>query len=144
MKHSQVLIMKNLNFIKITLGFAFVATIFSGCLEEELAFDVVESPVLVVFEDMESGDINRITVKATFYELDKSGILNQNVGIDSTLLSSLPIEVYINESNLLGSFTTDGNGEVLFEEELSTIGTASRLEWVGSYNDIDFRIYKNL
>ena len=136
--------MKNLNFIKITLGILLFWGIFTGCLEEELAFDVVESPVLAVFEDMDSGDINRLAVKATFYELDKSGILDQNVGIDSTLLSSLPIEVYINESQLLGSFTTDANGEIMFEEELSAIGGAGKLEWVGTYKEVDFRIYKNL
>ncbi|MEM6632679.1 MAG: hypothetical protein AAF694_23615 [Bacteroidota bacterium] len=136
--------MKNLNFIKIILGLFLFAGTFTGCLEEELAFDVVESPVLAVFEDMDSGDINRIAVKATFYELDKSGILDQNVGIDSTRLSSLPIEVYINESQLLESFTTDTNGEIIFETELSTIGAASKLEWVGTFNQVDFRIYKNL
>jgi len=136
--------MKNLSFIKITLVWVLLAGISTGCLEDELAFDVVESPVLAVFEEVDNGDINRIAIKATFYELNKSGILDQAVGIDSTEISSLPIEIFTDEAQLLGSFTTDAAGEVLFEEDLSVLGSASRLEYVGTYKEVDFRIFKNL
>ena len=136
--------MKNINFIKITLGFVLLMGISSGCLEEELAFDVVESPVLALFDDTLDDSTGILSVRATFYELDKSGILDHTIGIDSTLLTGLPIEVYINESQLMGTFTTDSNGEVLYEEDFSAVGTAGRLEWVGSHKGVSFRIYKNL
>lgn len=116
----------------------------SGCLEEELPFEVVESPVLALFEDVESSTDGMLSVRATFYELDKSGILDHTIGIDSTVLSGLPIEVFVNESQLIGSFTTDTNGEILFEEDINTIGSAGRLEWVGSHKGVGFRIFKNL
>ena len=136
--------MKNLSFIKISLVFVLLVGISTGCLEDDLAFDVVESPVLAVFEEVDNGDINKITIKATFYELDKSGILDHTVGIDSMEIASLPIEIFTDGSQLLGAFTTDAAGEILFEEDLSVLGNADRLEYVGTYKEVDFRIFKNL
>lgn len=119
----------------------FSLIVLSSCLSDDLAFDVVESPVLAVFEDVSSTDM--LTMTATFYELDKSGILDQAIGIDSMPISGLEISVYIEESALIGSYITDASGKVSFESSLDALGTSSRLEWVGTYNDTPFRIYKN-
>jgi len=124
--------------------FLTVSSLFIGCEEDELAFDVVASPVLAVFEDIDPGSANEVAVMATFYELDKSGILDKNIGIDSTRIANLPVEIFTNELRSLGSFTTNAEGEIMFEIPFSDVAGASRLEWVGTYNDIDFRIYKNL
>jgi len=77
--------------------FLTISTLFIGCEEDELAFDIVASPVLAVFEDVESVSANEIAVMATFYELDKSGILDKNVGIDSMRIANLPVEVFTDE-----------------------------------------------
>ncbi|MEN0051436.1 MAG: hypothetical protein AAF806_30505 [Bacteroidota bacterium] len=113
----------------------------SSCIENELPFDVIESPVLAVFEDMEA-DSAMIKIKATFYELDKSGILDKDVGIDSTAISGLPIGVFIQESTLIQELTTDADGVAIFEVTLDELGGNNRLEYVGNYKETPFRIYK--
>lgn len=113
----------------------------NSCIENDLAFDVIESPVLVVFEDLEA-DAGMVKIQATFYELDKSGILDKDIGIDSTVISGLPIGIFIQESTLIQDLTTDANGIVIFETTLDELGGNNQLEYVGSYKETPFRIYK--
>lgn len=115
--------------------------LFTSCLKDDLAFDVIESPVLAVFEDMDAG--NNLMVKATFYDLDKSGILDNAVGIDSIPVANMEISVFILSSQLVTTLTTDSNGEVVFDMPFSELAGASRLEWVGKYDDTNFRIFHN-
>lgn len=122
---------------------ALMVALLAGCNEGELAFDVIESPVLAVFEDVDTGTPGVVAVSATFYELDKSGILDKNIGIDSIPLTSLNLSVFVNESTLIEDVSTDGLGKVYFEKSVTELGGASRLEWVGEYKQVPFRIYKN-
>jgi len=126
----------------IILSFLFAIS-FSSCLKDELAFDVIESPVLALFENVNGTAESELTMVATFYELDKSGILDQNIGIDSIAIAGMTVEVYINESTLLGSATTDSSGKATFVKSFSDLDGASRLEWVGNYDNTPFRIYNN-
>ena len=119
-----------------------IGLIFTSCLKDDLAFDVVESPVLAVFEDMGAGTDN-LTVKATFYDLDKSGILDHTIGIDSIPVANMEISVFILSNQLVETLTTDASGEVVFDVPLTDLAGSSRLEWVGQYDDIDFRIFHN-
>lgn len=119
-----------------------IGLIFTSCLKDDLAFDVVESPVLAVFEDMGAGTDN-LTVKATFYDLDKSGILDHAIGIDSIPVANMEISVFILSNQLVDTLTTDASGEVVFDVPLTDLAGSSRLEWVGQYDDIDFRIFHN-
>ncbi len=98
------------------------------------------APVLGVFNQTYNADSTILSVQATFYELDKSGIMDHTVGIDSIPVANLPVAVYINENISLGALTTDANGEVFFEKELSALSGASVLEWAGTYQDTPFRI----
>lgn len=128
--------------------FALLATLtlmllLSACTSDDLAFDVIESPVLATFEESIDSEEGILTMTATFYELDKSGILDQNIGIDSTAITGLSIEVFIKEKTSVGQLTTDSNGEATLEISFSELEGASRLEWVGSYNSTPFRIYRN-
>lgn len=133
--------MKNMH--KILISFLLLAII-SGCEEtSDMAVDRVASPVLAVLEEPDTVG-NIISIKASFYELDKSGILDQNVSIDSIPVTNLPISVYINESHLLGDYTTDANGTIFFERESNALEGISRLEWVGTHKQIPFRVYQNL
>ncbi|MEM1123522.1 MAG: hypothetical protein AAGJ18_23995 [Bacteroidota bacterium] len=125
---------------------SFFAIIFMAllpsCTSDDLAFDVIESPVLALFEEDIDTD-GMLNMTATFYELDKSGILDQNVGIDSTLITGLVLEVFINETVKVGEVTTDSAGKAVFSKSLGDLSGASRLEWVGNYEGTPFRIYRN-
>ncbi|MEM6316864.1 MAG: hypothetical protein AAF960_04300 [Bacteroidota bacterium] len=123
------------------LAIALVALL-PSCTSDDLAFDVIESPVLALFEEDIDTD-GMLNMTATFYELDKSGILDQNVGIDSTLITGLVLEVFINETVKVGEVTTDSAGKAVFSKSLGDLNGASRLEWVGNYEGTPFRIYRN-
>jgi len=125
------------------LGIIMVMLFASSCTSDELAFDVVESPVLALFDGPTTTD-EMMSITATFYELDKSGILDQNIGIDSTLISNLAIRIFTDDKVMLDELTTDAKGQIEFTRALSEIGSTSRLEWAGNYNDIAFRVYKNI
>ncbi len=116
----------------------------TGCLEEDLAFDVLESPVLAQFEEMTPTVDNTLKLKATFYDLDKTNILDHTKGIDSIPIPGLQIRVFVLETELVGEYTTDTKGEIIFEEDFSLFQGSTRLEWTGNYDDVPFRIYKNL
>lgn len=119
------------------------ASFFTSCTSDDLAFDVIESPVLALFEEDIDDTTGSISMKATFYELDKSGILDQSIGIDSTIISGLALEIFVNESTKVGSVTTGSDGTAIFEKPISELSGASRLEWVGTFNNTPFRIYRN-
>jgi len=123
-----------------TLG---LGVLLSSCTSDDLAFDIIESPVLATFEESIDSQEGMLSMTATFYELDKSGILDKNIGIDSTLISGLTIEVFINENTSVGQLTTDSNGQATLEKSLGDLGGASRLEWVGTHSGTPFRIYRN-
>ncbi|MEM8967760.1 MAG: hypothetical protein AAGE93_15175 [Bacteroidota bacterium] len=101
--------------------------ILTSCEEEpDMAFDRVASPVLLVTDPVGTDDI-----QATFYELDKSGILDQNIGIDSIPIPNLSIEVFSSNASL-GTFTTDASGAI-------TVQDLGDLAWVGEYKGVKFR-----
>ncbi len=120
-----------------------LAMLVTSCTSENLAFEVIESPVLATFEETINSEEEILTMSATFYELDKSGILDKNIGIDSTLISGMTVEVFINENTLIGEFTTDSDGKAILTKSFSELDGASRLEWVGNYSNTPFRIYRN-
>ncbi len=120
-----------------------LAVLVTSCTNENLAFDIIESPVLATFEETIDSEESILTMSATFYELDKSGILDKTIGIDSTFISGMTVEVFINESTLVSELTTDSEGKAILTKSLSELGGTSRLEWVGTYSNTPFRIYRN-
>ncbi len=96
----------------------------------------VASPVLLETTDL-STDSTLSQVEATFYELDKSGILDNSVGIDSIPIASLSVSVFAGEI-LLGEYVTDATGR--FTISYNPISSPDRLAWVGTYNEVEFRI----
>ena len=115
----------------------------ASCTKDDLAFDVIESPVLATFDKMSTSADANLTVEATFYELDKTGILDNAIGIDSIELAGMEIKVFINQDTELSTLTTDGQGTVIFDYSKADLMGASRLEWVGVHNETPFRIYYN-
>ncbi len=133
--------------IQISVLLAVTASLFSCEEEPATKFDIVESPVLAIFEGQSFAADDAVEVRAQFFELDKSGILDNNIGIDSTAISGLNIELYIFETTKIADFVTDGDGVAMLQTDWNELGVASgvtRLEWVGVYNDQPFRIFHNI
>jgi hypothetical protein len=116
----------------------------TGCIKEDLPFEVAESPVLAMFAPDRAAPGNVVRLTATFMELDKSGILDKNKGIDSLPVANLPVSVYIFENQLIGNYTTDAKGNVVFDKAKTDLKGATRLEWVGEHKKVKFRIYRPL
>lgn len=118
-----------------------VAALSFGCEDvSDMAVDRISAPLLGV--DLGSDTTNSmLTRQVQFFELDKSGILDHTIGIDSIPVGNLAIEVYIDDKTSVGSLTTDSNGMILFEKPLSDFGGSEpSLQWVGSYKGVNFRI----
>jgi len=114
------------------LALALIINIGVSCSEEsDLAITRVVSPVVIETEDVAADQ-----VKATFFELDKSGLLDYTVGIDSIAVPNLAIEVFASSTSL-GLFTTDESGAIVVDY----LG-AKPTEYAGSYKGIAFRIKK--
>lgn len=131
------------------LGLA--ASIYSCIDAVELATPNTASPVLVLLEGNEFEATTGVAVAGTFYELDKSGILDNTVGIDSIPVSGLEIRVFINHTEEVGTLTTDGSGKVMFQNPWSSLGLNApasgdqvRLEFAGNHNNVAFRQYHNV
>lgn len=121
------------NIFRITLALSLTVMLLSSCKEEtDIILERVEAPVFLEFEKLPEGE----EARATFFDLDKSGILDQNVGIIYNPISGLEVEVFSN-GNSLGSFTTGNDGSFI----IST-ATSSPNELAGNYDGIAFRLFQ--
>lgn len=118
-------------YILILLAAMIVVSVTSCEDESDMAVNKVASPVLL---DIKNTGTNEVT--AYFYELDKTGILDNSVGIDSIPLADLAIEVFAASASV-GTFTTDALGSFV----VSYAGTKPN-EYAGSHKGIAFRIRK--
>nr|MBI1229449.1 hypothetical protein [Cytophagales bacterium] len=138
---------------KASLLIAFFSVVYlTSCVEGvELATPNVAAPVLVLLQGNTFDATAPVSVVGRFYELDKTGILDQNVGIDSIPVSGLQIRVFINQTEEVGSATTDSDGRIVFQQPWSGLGVPSptsgrqiRLEFAGTHKNIAFRQYHNV
>lgn len=136
---------------KIICLWVFVIVVSSCVNVDDLFTPNVAAPVLVLIEGTEFEAASGVTVTGTFLELDKSGILDQQIGIDSIPVADLEIKVFINQTEEVGSLVTDASGKALFERAWSSLGVDSpsagsqvRLEFAGSHKNIAFRKYHNV
>ena len=118
-------------YILILLAAMIVVTVTSCDDVSDMAVNKVASPVLL---DVKTTGTNQVT--AYFYELDKSGILDYTVGIDSIPVADLAIEVFA-ASAPVGTFTTDASGSFI----VSYTATKPN-EYAGSHKGVAFRIKK--
>ncbi len=127
-------------------------TYLTSCVDAvELATPNVASPVLVMLQGNIFDATAPVLVTGRFYELDKTGILDQNIGIDSIPVSGLQIRVFINQTEEVGMVTTDNTGRIVFQQPWSSLGVANpatgrqiRLEFAGTHKNIAFRSYHNV
>lgn len=142
---------KYINKASFLIAFAALAYLTSCVDAVELATPNVASPVLVMLQGNVFDASAPVSVQGRFYELDKAGILNQNVGIDSIPVSGLQIKVFINQTEEVGMVTTDNTGTIVFEQPWTSLGVASpasgrqiRLEFAGTHKNVAFRQYHNV
>lgn len=122
------------NIFKITLALSLTIILMSSCKEEtDIILERVEAPVY-----MEYTAVSDTEATATFFDLDKSGILDQNVGIVYNPINSLTVEVLMDGASL-GTFTTGSDGSFTVP---ITDGVPE--EFAGNYDGIAFRIFKGL
>ena len=107
--------------------------------EDAMVVDRVVSPVLVTISGASFPAAEPVNVTATIYELDKSGLLNNAVGIDSIPLANLAIAVKMNAITL-AELTTDQAGKVNLTKTWAELGLATpktgntvNLEFTGSH-----------
>ena len=126
----------------------------AGCKKVEDPFvDRVVAPVLVIIDNA-TGDgggltgepvvsqkvAGPVTLAIRIYELDKSGILNNKVGIDSIPVTSLAIKLTKRDGTALADLKTDGAGKASTSKtwtELGIVapkaGSSVSLTWSGAY-----------
>lgn len=126
----------------------------AGCQKVDDPFvDRVAAPVLVVIDNA-TGDgggqtgepvvsqkvAGPVTLGVKIYELDKSGILNHAVGIDSIPVTSLAIKLTTRAGAVVGDLKTDGTGRASISKTWAELGiTAPKagssvaLTWTGAY-----------
>ena len=130
--------------MKYVFALLILSLLTTSCLEDENTFLVEASPVKADIARL-SEPADATTVYAgTFLELDKTGILDQNVGIISTPIANLELSVTDQEQNILATVVTDNEGVAIFSVPASQLTGVTRLEWAGSYAGKPFRILKNL
>ncbi|MBB4079049.1 hypothetical protein GGR28_001666 [Lewinella aquimaris] len=119
-------------------------TFLCSCLDDELAFTVVASPVNAEVEKLDDGTGDSVSYRATFTELDKENILDVNIGIIATPVPDLELNIYSQTQDLLTTITTDENGKALLNLPATSLSGVTRLEWSGTHNGAAFRILTNL
>lgn len=125
-----------------------------GCMKVDDPFvDRVVAPVLVVI-DKATGDgggqtgepvvsqkvAGPVTLGVKIYELNKSGILNNKVGIDSIPVTSLAIKLTTRAGMSIGELKTDAAGMATISKTWAELGVAApvagssvSLTWTGEY-----------
>jgi hypothetical protein len=122
----------NMKTIRILTILSIMTLSITSCEDvSDMAVNKVAAPVLVDVKNKSA-----VEVTAYFYELDKSGILDHTVGIDSIPVSGLAIEVFAANSSV-GVFTTDSEGSISVSYTVSKPN-----EYAGTHKGIAFRIKK--
>jgi hypothetical protein len=118
----------------------------TGCTKkDELIIDRVVSPVLIMVSSGAFSPAEEVVLSATILELDKSGILNHQVGIDSIPVANLPMSVSVAGGAKIADVTTNPQGVLTITKSWPELGLATpvkgnslNLEWKGEYKGQPF------
>ena len=133
----------------------------TACQKEEDPFvDRVAAPLLIYVDNAKDGSglvtepvietkaNSPVMIISTFYELDKSGLLNNAVGIDSIPAASLEISLHRRGGEKIADLITGPDGKVTLTktwEELGIVapksGSTISLSWAGQYKGQPFTKY---
>lgn len=134
----------------------------TSCEEEDPFVDRTVSPVLIVFDDvpgfLAGGGLSAtpsitktvtpanyadpVTLSLTVYELDKSGILDHTVGIDSIPVAGVPINFTKKDGTLSTDRTTDEFGKASLSTTWPDLGISNTrmLEILANPNEVTVSI----
>ncbi|MFO7256901.1 MAG: hypothetical protein DIU61_004345 [Bacteroidota bacterium] len=97
----------------------------------DLAIEKVPAPVVVEVEEVAPNSL-----AATFFELDKTGMLDKDIGIIQIPVPGLSVDVFA-AGAMIGTFITDSSGKIEVEYL-----DAKPNEFAGMHKGIAFRIFK--
>ena len=114
-----------------------VAIAFS-CKVDDPFVDRIVSPVLVIFESagvatnglttepsVSSSAAADATITLKLLELDKSGLLDNKVGIDSLTAASVPVIIKFRNGTKVAEGTTDAKGKLVLTTTWKAMGVAT-------------------
>lgn len=163
----------------LNLSLALLMVVLLSCDEEDPFVDRTVSPVLIVFDDVNGylagggltavPNVTRkvsqlnyaepVILRASFYELDKSGILDHTIGIDSLPVSNLAIRFARRDGSSAIEGMTDPDGKLEISTTWEALGitdvadivmasaaksVAIPLTWTGTYKGQSFTRYSQL
>lgn len=139
--------MKKYNTYVFSLVLIIALSILTGCIDEdELTIPFNASPVLVMVEGNSFPATSNVVVSARVYELDKTHILDHNIGIDSIAVANLQVNVLVNDVVSVASFTTNAAGQGIVNSSWEDLGLSVPkagnslvLEFTGIHKDLPFR-----
>lgn len=144
-----------------TIFLGFVAT---SCKVDDPFVDRIAAPVLVIFEDV-AGKTSGLTtepsvtssasadasVTVLLLELNKDGLLDYKVGIDSIPAKSVPVTFKFRNGTKISDVTTDDKGRSTLSVswkalgiEAPTAGSSVLLSCSATYKDVPFTKYFRL
>ena len=139
--------------LQLILTLLVIGSLVSCSKKDDPFVNRVVAPVLVVIDNA-SGDgggltaepvvsqkiTGAVTIAVRIYELNKDGILNNKVGIDSIPVTSLSINLTKRDGTALGTLQTDGTGKATLTKTWAALGIAVpvagssvQLTWSGEY-----------
>ncbi|MBC7921625.1 MAG: hypothetical protein H7Z75_11130 [Ferruginibacter sp.] len=112
--------------------------------EEDMVLDRVVSPVLITASSGSFDAAENVVASAVVLELDKSGLLNYQVGIDSLPVANLPMALYAGGAKV-AELATDAQGKISVTKTWAELGLAApkkgnavNLEWSGQHKGQGF------
>ncbi|PWJ60285.1 hypothetical protein CLV98_101466 [Dyadobacter jejuensis] len=94
---------------------------------------------------------SELKLSARLLELDKTNILNKDIGIDSIPVAGITISVAIKGGASLGEVTSDADGMVSLTKSWTDLGVTAPaagqlvpLTWTGSYKGVGFTRYSQV
>jgi hypothetical protein len=143
-----------------------------SCEEEDPFVDRHVAPVLIVFDGISgylaNGGLTTTPTRtysvaepdytvpaewsASFYELDKTGILDNTVGIDSIPVAGLAIRFTKRDGTLISELTTDADGKVFaplnwtelvpgYAGMATGASSTMNVSWAGEHKGVSFTRY---
>jgi hypothetical protein len=169
----------NMSRLKIFGFFFMTVVILSSCNEDDPFVDRVEAPVLLDFDEVTgylasggltsvpsvtktvtaSNYISPVVLSLTVYELDKRGILDHTVGIDSIPVSGLKMIFSKRDGTVPIELTSDNEGRVTVTTSWEALGVTDvqaiatsqpartitiGLTWTGEYKGQSFARYSQV
>lgn len=145
--------------VYLVAGFIALGITMPACQQVDDPFvDRLVAPVLVLVENT-SGDgggltgepvvpqkiSGAVTVSVRILELNKGGLLNNKVGIDSVPVTGLALKLTLRNGTAIGDLTTDGKGRATLTRTWTDLGVATPksgntvlLTWAGVYKSQSF------